>query len=163
MPALPQINALTGERTSADDVLGNLGAKVGSMVRSDATRGTYTIKAVTNRPGQATCIVLELLAKYVRIEQIWEWLQRTAPPADSNPLLAPSVARSKDMAKPPGGASSSTVTAGRSNEVVPAAVAPDFTFAEEIKLPLEEFALRWSVADNCKQEFALDENWPSKN
>ena len=73
------------------------------------------------------------------------------------------------MAKPlkslsgPGGESSAAVPAGVSNEVVAAAGAPDFSFAEKLTLPLDKFASEWVLAGTGIKEFALDDNWPSKN
>ena len=94
MPALPQINALTGERTGPEDVLGGLGMEVGSKVRSVAIRGTYTIADILTPLGGATSIVLELSVKLASMEELWEWLERKRN--DEKPIPELQVARSKN-------------------------------------------------------------------
>ena len=89
MPALSQVDVLTGVRTGPQDILNERGLDVGSKVCSNLTRGIYNLVEIRTKPCQTMIICLELLARTINMKEVWEWLQRPADEPVEVPAAEP--------------------------------------------------------------------------
>ena len=85
-----------------------------------------------------------------------QWPQRAAKPP---PRLNSTAV--EDSAAVTAGVEGAAITAEVATASEPVAKV-DFSFAEKIELPIEQFIKLWSMAYNFKHKYALGENWPAE-
>ena len=78
MPTLSTVDPRTGERTSPQDILSELGIEVGTKVKNDSIRGIYTVAEIRMESDKSVTICLELSAKMISMAELWEMLEVTA-------------------------------------------------------------------------------------
>ena len=77
MPSLSTVDPRTGERTSPQDILSELGIEVGTKVKNDSIRGIYTVTEIRIESDKSVTICLELSAKMISMAELWEMLEVT--------------------------------------------------------------------------------------
>ena len=177
-----------------EDVLNDLGVEVGSKVSSNGgIRGVYKILEIRKPTCKPATIVLELVAKMISMEELWEMIIVTVEKdskeavssaenvADVEKLtlegICEAAATNISASRPPTGSkpgdaqSSPAATTGDAGAAVTtgvaAAVQPaaeiDFSFKDSLELTIDVFTTSWSLAPGSKVKYSLDENWPEAN